>query len=61
VGIPDQQLFVFRNGVRIGRSTLSTGAQRHSTPAGVFTILEKNATLESSLYKRRRDGAHAAA
>jgi hypothetical protein len=51
VSIPDQQLFVFRNGVRIRRSTVSTGATGHSTPTGVFTILEKNATHESSLYK----------
>ena len=50
VSIPEQQLFVFRNGVRIGRSTVSTGAQGHSTPTGVFTILEKNATHESSIY-----------
>ena len=51
VSIPDQQLFVFRNGVRIGRSTVSTGATGHSTPTGVFTILEKNAAHESSVYK----------
>src|SRR6516165_3553584 len=51
VSIPEQQLFVFRNGVRIGRSTVSTGAPGHSTPTGVFTILEKNATHESSIYK----------
>jgi hypothetical protein len=51
VSIPDQQLFVFRNGVRIGRSTVSTGAKGHSTPTGVFTILEKNITHESSLYQ----------
>jgi hypothetical protein len=42
---------VFRNGVRIGRTTVSTGATGHSTPTGVFTILEKNVTHESSLYK----------
>ena len=51
VSIPDQQLFVFRNGVRIGRTTVSTGATGHGTPTGVFTILEKNVTHESSLYK----------
>jgi HTH-type transcriptional regulator/antitoxin HigA len=34
----------FRNSVRIGRSTVSTGATGHSTPTGVFTILEKNIT-----------------
>ena len=51
VSIPEQQLSVFRNGVRIGRSTVSTGAKGHDTPTGVFTILEKNISHESSLYK----------
>jgi L,D-transpeptidase catalytic domain len=51
VSIPNQKLFVFRNGVCIGRSTVSKGAKGHSTPTGVFTILQKNVTHESSLYK----------
>jgi lipoprotein-anchoring transpeptidase ErfK/SrfK len=51
VSIPDQQLFVFRNGVRIGRSTVSTGTKGHNTPTGVFTILQMKVTHESNLYK----------
>ena len=35
VSIPEQQLFVFCNGVRIGRSTVSTGAQGHHADRGL--------------------------
>jgi lipoprotein-anchoring transpeptidase ErfK/SrfK len=34
-----------------GAPTVSKGAKGHSTPMGVFTILQKNVTHESSLYK----------
>ena len=40
-----------RNGVRIGRSTVSTGTAGHRTPTGVFTILQKKVDHESSIYK----------
>ncbi|HEX4140863.1 MAG TPA: L,D-transpeptidase [Candidatus Methylacidiphilales bacterium] len=51
VSLPDQVLYVYRNGVRIGRSTVSTGAKGHRTPTGVFTILQKKVDHESSIYK----------
>src|ERR1700743_3174597 len=51
VSIPEQKLYVYRNGVRIGRSTISSGKTGHRTPTGVFTILEKNVTHHSSIYK----------
>lgn len=51
VSIPEQVVHVYRNGVRIGRSTVSTGRPGHQTPAGVFTILEKQVKHESSIYK----------
>jgi hypothetical protein len=51
VSIPKQQLLVYRNGVGIGRSTVSTGAKGHETPTGVFTILQKKVDHESSIYK----------
>jgi hypothetical protein len=51
VSIPDQTLYVYRNGIRIGRSTISTGKSGHRTPTGVFTVLEKNVTHHSSIYK----------
>ncbi len=50
VSIPDQRVSVYRNGIRIGVSTCSTGAPGHSTPTGVFTILEKDKNHRSSTY-----------
>jgi hypothetical protein len=51
VSLPEQTLYVYRNGVRIGRSTISSGKPGHRTPTGVFTILEKNVNHTSSMYK----------
>jgi L,D-transpeptidase catalytic domain len=51
VSLPDQVMYVYRNGVRIGKSTVSTGAKGHSTPTGVFTVLQKKVDHESSIYK----------
>ncbi|MFZ3376650.1 MAG: L,D-transpeptidase [Chthoniobacterales bacterium] len=51
VSIPDQIMYVYRNGVRIGRSTVSTGKQGKRTPTGVFTVLQKKVEHESSIYK----------
>jgi len=51
VNVPDQLLYVYRNGVRIGRSTVSTGKPGKSTPTGVFTVLQKEVRHESSIYK----------
>lgn len=50
VNLADQLCFVYRNGIRIGVSTVSTGKEGHSTPTGVFTILEKDVDHHSSLY-----------
>lgn len=50
VSLSEQTLYVYRNGVRIGRSTVSSGKEGHKTPTGVFTILEKNVTHHSSAY-----------
>jgi L,D-transpeptidase catalytic domain len=51
VSLPDQVMYVYRNGVRIGRSTVSTGTPGHRTPTGVFTVLQKKVDHESSIYK----------
>jgi hypothetical protein len=51
VSLPDQVMYVYRNGVRIGRSTVSTGTAGHRTPTGVFTVLQKKVDHESSIYK----------
>ncbi len=50
VSLPDQLVHVYRNGLRIGVSTCSTGKQGHTTPAGVFTILQKDKNHRSSTY-----------
>ena len=42
VDLGRQLATVYRNGVRIGVSTISSGKDGYSTPTGVFTILEKD-------------------
>ena len=42
VDLSRQLATVYRNGVRIGVSTISSGRPGYETPTGVFTILEKN-------------------
>ena len=51
VSIPEQKMAVFRNGVRIGTATVSTGKAGKATPTGVFTALQKKVDHESSIYK----------
>lgn len=50
VSLPQQRVHVYRNGVRIAVSTCSTGKPGHSTPTGVFTVLQKDADHRSSTY-----------
>lgn len=50
VSIPEQLIFVYRNGIRIGVSTCSTGKPGHRTPTEVFTVLQKAKTHTSSKY-----------
>lgn len=50
VSIPDQKVHVYRNGIRIAASTCSTGKPGHSTPTGVFKILQKDKFHRSSTY-----------
>jgi hypothetical protein len=50
VSIPDQRLYVYRNGVRIAASSCSTGKKGHATPTGVFKILQKDKNHHSSTY-----------
>ena len=45
-----QRLVVYRNGLPIGISTVSTGKPGHRTPTGVFTILQKQVEHYSNLY-----------
>ncbi|PZF75065.1 L,D-transpeptidase [Aestuariivirga litoralis] len=50
VSIPDQRVFVYRNGIRIAVSTCSTGKPGHATPTGVFSILQKDKDHHSDEY-----------
>jgi len=50
ISLPDQTLSVYRNGIRIAYSSISSGVKGRSTPAGVFTILEKEVTHFSNKY-----------
>jgi len=54
VSLPGQRMYVYRNGVRIGVSTVSTGTKSHATPTGIFTILQKKVRHESNIYKGAR-------
>jgi hypothetical protein len=50
VDLGRQLATVYRNGVRVGVSTVSTGRPGYETPTGVFTILEKNKVHISRKY-----------
>ena len=50
VSLPQQLVHVYRGGVRIGVSTISSGRPGHDTPTGVFTILQKKKMHHSTLY-----------
>ncbi len=50
VSLPKQVMVVYRNGIQIGRSTVSTGAGKKATPTGVFEILQKKEEHYSNIY-----------
>jgi hypothetical protein len=50
VSIPQQTMHVYRNGILIGRSTVSSGSKGRATPGGVFSILEKKESHRSKKY-----------
>ena len=50
VDLGRQLATVYRNGVRIGVSTISSGKDGYETPTGVFTILEKDKEHRSRTY-----------
>ena len=50
VNVKTQRAILYRNGVPIGASTVSTGRPGYRTPTGVFTILEKHVEHYSSKY-----------
>jgi hypothetical protein len=50
VDLSRQRATVYRNGVRIAVSTISSGRAGYETPTGVFTILQKDADHKSNKY-----------
>lgn len=50
VSLGDQLAYVYRNGIRIGVSTVSSGKQGFETPEGVFTVLRKEKLHRSHKY-----------
>lgn len=50
VSVATQRAVLYRNGVPIGISTISSGRPGYSTPTGVFTILQKDEEHYSSIY-----------
>ena len=50
VNLATQRAVLFRNGVPVGATTVSSGKAGHETPTGVFTILEKNKDHRSKTY-----------
>ena len=50
VSLDEQYLYVYRNGVAIGASPISSGKPGYETPTGVYTILQKEREHRSNLY-----------
>jgi hypothetical protein len=50
VSLTEQRAYVYRNGIRIGVSTVSSGKPGHQTPTGIFTVLQKDADHHSKKY-----------
>jgi hypothetical protein len=50
INLATQRAYVYRNGVRIGATTISSGRSSKPTPTGIFTILQKEKDHRSNLY-----------
>ena len=50
VSLKTQRAYVYRNGVPIGVTTVSSGKPGYATPTGVFTILQKHVDHHSNIY-----------
>jgi hypothetical protein len=50
VSLDEQRAYVYRNGIAIGVSTISSGRRGYETPPGVFTILQKEVEHYSNKY-----------
>lgn len=50
VSLTNQRAVLYRNGLPIAITTVSTGRAGHRTPTGIFTVLERDVEHYSSLY-----------
>jgi len=50
VSLSEQRAYVYRNGVQIGVTTISTGKGGFDTPTGVFVVLQKDKDHRSKKY-----------
>ena len=50
VSLTEQKAYVYRNGILIGATDVSTGRPGHLTPTGVFTVLQKQKEHRSTIY-----------
>lgn len=50
VSLDEQRAYVYRNGIEVGYTTVSTGRKGHDTPTGIFTILQKDKDHHSDKY-----------
>jgi lipoprotein-anchoring transpeptidase ErfK/SrfK len=60
VNLDLQRAYVYRDGQRIGTTTVSSGKPGHDTPTGVFQILQKQKLHHSNRYEDPRTGRAAA-
>jgi hypothetical protein len=51
ISLTSQRAFVYRNGLPIGVSTISSGRPGFETPTGIFTILQKDVDHKSNIYE----------
>jgi lipoprotein-anchoring transpeptidase ErfK/SrfK len=50
ISLADQRAHIYRNGILIGHSVVSTGRRGYETPTGEFTILQKKRHHVSNIY-----------
>ncbi|WP_251978714.1 L,D-transpeptidase [Salinicola avicenniae] len=50
VSLTEQRAYVYRNGILVGVTTISSGREGYETPTGVFSVLQKDADHRSNLY-----------
>jgi hypothetical protein len=60
LSVPEQVMHVYRNGILIGRSTVSTGSTGHATPGGVFSNSREKAGALLEDIQQRANAEHAA-